>query len=178
MRIARRLLPLLGVVLWFGAAQVQAQEDETSAQKQYREDYEEYQKIAVIKDPFKRADQLLEFVQARPKSQILANAQTDYLSIVQDLAKQSRWDAVVTQAERFVKIRPRVCETYYFLGSALKEQKKIPEAMDALAKCFVLKCLVSEKARQYLEYIYKGVNKGSTAGMETIIQKARSEIGG
>ena len=178
MRIGKMLLPLLGVVLWFGTAPVWAQEDETPEQKQYREDYDVYQKISAVKEPLKRADQLLQFLRERPKSKLLANVQTDFLLILQDLTKQSKWDVVVTQAERFVKMHPRVGETYYFLGSALKELKKNPEAMDALAKCYVLKCPVSEKARQYLEYIYKGVNKGSTAGMDAIIRKARSEFGG
>jgi tetratricopeptide (TPR) repeat protein len=178
MRIRKMMLPWLGFVLWFGTAPALAQEDETPEQKQYREDYEIYQKITAVKEPLKRADQLLQFLQERPKSKLLGNVQSDYILFVQDLSKQAKWDAVVAQAERFIKLRPRVGETYYLLGSALKELKKNTEAMDALAKCYVLKCPVSEKARQYLEYIYKGVNRGSTVGLDAIIKKARSEFGG
>jgi len=178
MRIRRMILPWLGVVLWFGIAPMLAQEDETPEQKQYREDYDVYQKITAVKEPLKRADQLLQFLQERPKSKLLVNVQSDYILFVQDLSKQAKWDAVVAQAERFIKLRPRVGEAYYLLGSALKELKKNTEAMDALAKCYVLRCPVSEKARQYLEYIYKGMNRGSTTGLDAIIQKARSEFGG
>jgi tetratricopeptide (TPR) repeat protein len=178
MRTRKMILPWLGFVLCFGIAPVWAQEDETQEQKQYREDYDAYQKIAGIKEPLKRADLLLQFLQERPKSKLLVNVQSDYILLVEDLRKQAKWDAVVAQAERFIKLRPRVGETYYLLGSALKELKKNTEAMDALAKCYVLKCPVSEKARQYLEYIYKGMNRGSTAGLDAIIRKARSEFGG
>jgi tetratricopeptide (TPR) repeat protein len=177
MGFAKKLLPLLGVVVWFGAAQLRAQEEETAAQKQYREDYEQYQKILAIKEPLKRGDELLQFLKDHPKSQLESNVQHDYLQIVQDLYSQSKWDSVVTQAERFIKVRPKTGEAYYFLGAALKEQSKIPEAMDALAKCYVLQCRVSERARQFLEVIYKGTHKGSTTGLDAIIQKARADIG-
>jgi tetratricopeptide (TPR) repeat protein len=178
MRFGKCLLPWLGVVLWFGIAPVWAQEEETPEQKQYRADYDLYQKIKAVAEPWKRADQLLQFLRERPNSKLLANVQSDYILFVQDLSKQAKWDAVVAQADRFIRLRPRVGEAYYLLGSALKELKKNAEAMDALAKCYVLRCPVSEKARQYLEYIYKGANRGSTAGLDAIIKKARSELGG
>jgi len=178
MRIGNKLLPLMAVILWFGAWPVWAQEEESPEVARYREDYEAYQKIAAVKETLKRADQLLQFLQERPKSKLLGNVQTDYILIVQDFGKQSKWDVVVAQSERFIRLRPRVGEMYYLLGSAQKELKKNAEAMDALAKCYILKCPVSEKARQYLEYIYKGVNRGSTTGLDAIIAKARSDLGG
>jgi cytochrome c-type biogenesis protein CcmH/NrfG len=178
MKIMKKLLPVLGVVLWFGTTPMWAQEDETPEQKQYRQDYEVWQKIQVVKEPMKRADDLLQFMKDRPNSKLIANAQDDYLRVVQDLTRQSKWDVVVTQTERLLKVRPKVGEAYYFLGQALKEQQKLPEAMDALAKCYVLKCLASQRARQFLEVIYKGVNKGSLTGLDAIIQKARTAIGG
>jgi tetratricopeptide (TPR) repeat protein len=177
MGFAKKLLPLLGVVLWLGAGPLQAQEEETPAQKQYREDYEQYKKIIAITEPLKRSDELLQFLKDHPKSQLEANVQHDYLQVVQDLFNQSKWDAVVTQSERFIKVRPKTGEAYYFLGAALKQQNKIPEAMDALAKCYVLQCRVSERARQFLEVIYKGTHNGTTAGLDAIIQKAKAEIG-
>jgi len=177
MGFAKKLLPLLGVVVWFGTARLRAQEEETPAQKQYREDYEQYQKVLAIREPLKRADELLQFLKDRPKSQLDPNIRHDYLQIVQDLSNQSKWDAVVTQAERFTKVRPKTGEAYYFLGAALKEQNKLPDAMDALAKCYVLKCGVSERARQFLEVIYKGTHNGKTTGLDALIQKAKAEVG-
>lgn len=177
MRTMEKLLPLLGVVLWFGTAPLCAQEDETPAQKQYREDYEQYQKITAIKEPLKRTDALLQFMSERPKSQLEPNVRHDFLQIVQEAYSQSQWETVVTQTERLVKVRPRVGEAYYFLGSSLKELGKLPEAMDALAKCSVIKSAISVKARSFLESIFKGTHQGKTAGIEALIEKARKEIG-
>ncbi len=177
MGTAKRLLPLLGVIIWIGTTPLWAQEDETPAQKAYREDYEQYQKITAIKDPMKRADALLQFMGERPKTQIEANVRHDFLQIVQQSYSQSKWDTVVAQTERYVKVRPRVGEAYYFLGSSYKELGKLPEAMDALAKCSVIKSPISEKARTFLESIYKGTHQGKTAGLEDLIAKARREVG-
>jgi hypothetical protein len=50
--------------------------------------------------------------------------------------------------------------------------------MLALAKCYLLRCPASQKAKQFLEVIYKGLHQGKTTGVEAIIQKARSELTG
>ncbi|MBZ5496805.1 MAG: hypothetical protein LAP85_10405 [Acidobacteriia bacterium] len=177
MRIAKKLLPLLGVVLWFGTAQLRAQEDETPAQKQYRDDYEQFQKIQAVKEPLKRADEWLKFLQERPKSQLLPNVQADLLIILNDLGNQSRWDTMVPLAERFIKLRPRVGETYYYYGQALNGQKKYDDAMSALAKCYILKNPGSDKAKRFLDAIYKSQHQGKTDGLDALIRKIRSEIG-
>ncbi len=175
MGTARRLLPLLGVVLWFGTARVWAQ-DEPPGETKYREDYERYLKIKEVKDPLKRADELIQFLRDRPNSRLEDYAASDVLHFLQDLDQASKWDTVVLQAGKFIKVRPRVGETYYFLGRALKEQGKVPEAMDALAKCYVLKNPVSPKAKQFLDYIYKAA-KGNLNGLDALIQKARNDVG-
>ncbi len=175
MRTAKTLLPVLGVVLWIGAAQLRAQE-EPPEETQYREDYERYQKIREVKDPMRRADELIRFLRERTRSRLEPNVATDMLYILQDLDKASKWDTIVAQAGRLIQVRPRIGETYYFLGRALKEQGKVPEAMDALAKCYVIKNPVSSKAKQFLDYIYKGA-RGNLNGLDALIQKARADIG-
>ncbi len=178
MRISRLIFLSFGVVLWFGAARLWAQEDETPAQKQYREDYEQYQLIKATKDQAGRAEGLLKFIQERPKSQLMRNAQADFLFMLQDLAKQSRWDTLVAWAGRFIKLQPRVGETYYYLGQALDSLKKPDDAMMALAKCYILKNPGSDRAKLYLDSIYKRTHQGKTEGLDALIQKARSEING
>ncbi|MBZ5500232.1 MAG: hypothetical protein LAP85_27880 [Acidobacteriia bacterium] len=178
MAIVKKLLPLLGVVLWFGTAQLRAQEDETPAQKQYREDYDQFQKSQAVKEPLKRADEWLKFLQERPKSQLLPNVQADYLIIMNDLANQSRWDTMVPLAERFIKLRPRVGEIYYYYGQALNGQKKFDDAINALAKCYILRNPGSDKAKRFLDSVYKLTHNNSTDGLDARIQKIRSEIGG
>ena len=178
MRISRLMFLSLGVVLWFGAARLWAQEDETPAQKQYREDYEQYQQIKGIKDQAGRAEGLLKFIQERPKSQLMRNVQADFLLMLQDLAKQSRWDTLVSWAGRFIKLQPRIGETYYYLGQALDSLKKPDDAMVALAKCYVLKNPGSDRAKLYLDSIYKRTHQGKTDGLDAMIQKVRTEIAG
>ena len=178
MRISRLMFLSLGVVFWFGAARLWAQEEETAAQKQYREDYEQYQKIQAVKDQAGRAEGILKFMQERPKSQLLRNVQADFLFMLQDLGKQSRWDTLVAWAGRFIKLQPRIGETYYYLGQALDSLKKPDDAMVALAKCYVLKNPGSDRAKLYLDSIYKRTHQGKTEGLDAMIQKVRTEIGG
>ncbi len=178
MRISRLMLLSLGVVLCCGSARLWAQEEETPAQKQYREDYEQYQKIQAIKDQAGRAEEILKFIQERPKSQLLRNVNADYLLMIQDLSKQNRWDTVVAWAGRFIRLQPRIGETYYYLGQALDSLKKPDDAMVALAKCYILKNPGSDRAKLYLDSIYKRTHQGKTDGLDDMIRKVRSEIGG
>jgi tetratricopeptide (TPR) repeat protein len=168
-----RLLPI--VVLAFSIARGWAQE-ESKADAQYREDYERFMKIKATADPVKRCDEFYEFLKQRPDSRLLKNAQAEYLLIMQGAFKAERYAELLPMAERFVNLFPKVGEAYYFYGTALKEQGKIPEAMDALAKCYVLKNPASERARQNLEFTYKAQNKGSLAGLDSLIRKARAEV--
>jgi tetratricopeptide (TPR) repeat protein len=178
MRILRTMFLLPGVVIWFGTAQLWAQEDETPAMRQYREDYEQYQKIQAVKEPLKRAEEQLKFIQERPQSQVLRNVMLDYLYYVQELVKQTRWDTVVTLSERFIRLQPRVGEIYYSYGQALDSLKKPDQAIEALIKCYLFKNSGSEKAKLYFESIYKRSHQGKTDGLDAVIQKVRSAIAG
>lgn len=178
MRNYRLMFLWLGVLLCFGTARLLAQEDETPAQKQYREDYEQYQKIQAVKDPASRVDELLKFIQERPKSQLLKNAQADFLFVLQDLGNQSKWETLVAWAGRFIKLQPRIGETYYYLGQALDKLAKPEDAMVALAKCYILRNPGSDRAKLYLDSIYKRTHQGKTDGLDVMIQKVRSELGG
>ena len=178
MRVFKMLIPLLGAVLWFAATPLWAQEDEAPAQKQYREDYEQWQKITAVKEPLKRAEEWLQFIQDRPTSRLLPNVQTDFLMIVQDLGKQARWNTMLPLTERFIKLRPRVGETYYYYGQALNELKKYDEAIDALARCYILKNPGSDKAKLFLDAIYKNTHHGSIDGLDALIKRVRASISG
>jgi tetratricopeptide (TPR) repeat protein len=169
---------LLGAVLWFGTASLMAQEDETPAQKAYREDYEVFQKIQAVKEPAKRMDELLKFIQERPKSQLVKNADADILFYIDSLVKQTRWDMVAGLAEKLIKLQPRVGETYYYYGQALDSLKKPDDAMNALAKCYLLKNPGSDRAKLYLDSIYKRTHQGKIDGLDALIQKVRAELGG
>ncbi len=174
--IFRGLFPALGLFLWFGAVAVRAQDDESPEQKQYREDYERAQKLVAIPDLTKRAEMLLQFMKERPNSKLDDYAQANYLHTLESLSKAEKYPAVIALAEKFIASRPRVGETYYFYGAALKNTGKMNEAMTALAKSYVLRNNASRKAKEFLDFLYKSKN-GSLIGEEKMIKNAEAEIG-
>jgi len=170
-----RILTLLGFLCCFGASQVPAQE-ESKEEAQYREDYERVQKLVAIPETGKRAEQLLQFFKDRPNSRMNEYAQGQFFQILEGYAKAENKTELIAWSERYIKMRPRVGETYYFYGYGLKNAERITEAMDALAKCYVLKNPISSRAKDFLDFIYKARNKGSLAGEEAIIKKAQQEL--
>ena len=172
------VLPLLILVISMGSSRLSAQDEQESPEaKQYREDYERLQKTMAISDPLKRADGLLVFMKDRPDSKMSDYVQGNYLQVLEGLAKAEKYPLVVTLSERFIKQRPRVGEAYYFYGAALKNTGKVPEAMDALAKCAVMKNNnAARKAREFLEYIYKSQNQGSLVGIDRVLKKAQDDL--
>jgi tetratricopeptide (TPR) repeat protein len=173
-----RLFALIGLLLSFGPSVVLAQEEEESAEsKQYREDYDRLQKAVGVSDPLKRADLLYDFMKDRPNSKVFDYAQGNYLLVLEGLSKAEKYPQVITLAERFIKLRPRVGETYYFYGAALKNLQRYPEAISALAKCAVTKNSAARKAREFLEYVYRSQNSGSIVGLDRILKQAQTQMG-
>jgi len=113
----------------------------------------------------------------RPDSKVFDYAQGNYLLALENLSKAEKFQQVISLSERFIKLRPKVGETYYFYGAALKNMQRYPEAIDALAKCAVTKNSASRKAREFLEYVYRGQNSGSLIGLNKVLKKAQGEMG-
>jgi tetratricopeptide (TPR) repeat protein len=154
----------------------QEQEEEPKEVKQYREDYERYKKAIAIQDSMKRADALFLLMRDRPDSKVVDHAQMGYLMVLESLAKAEKFPVVITLCERLIKLRPRAGETYYFYGGALKNVGRIPEAMNALAKCTLLKNSTSSKAEDFLEFVYKSQNQGSLVGLEKLKKAALADL--
>lgn len=174
--LVRRMLPLLGLLIWSEISELRAQE-ESAEDKQYREDYDRVQKMVALADPIKRADQLFLFLKERPNSKVAEYAQGNYLLVLESLLKKEDFAQLMKQSERFVALRPRVGEGYYFYGSALRNADKNDEAMVALAKCSLIRNAAAARARRYLEVIYKSQNKGSLIGLDKVFKKAQAELG-
>ncbi len=174
----QRLILLFGLLTIFGFSQVRAQdqEDEPKDTKQYREDYERLQKIVAITDGMRKADALFQFMKERPDSKVMEYAQGNYLQVVDGFAKAEKYPVVAQLCERLIKLRPRVGETYYYYGASLKNLQRIPEAMNALAKCTLIKNNASRKANEFLEFIYKSRNQGSLVGLDKIKKTAQEEL--
>ena len=171
-----RLVPATAVVLWISCGIVYAQEDEPADVTRYREDYEKFQKITAITDPVKRGDQVILFIKDRPNSKLVPNAQANLFMILDNFIKTENNEPLLSLSERYIKVRPKVGETYYCYGFALKNLKRLDEAMDALAKCYLIKNPQSTKAKDFLDLIYKGQHRGLLAGEEQIINKARQDV--
>jgi tetratricopeptide (TPR) repeat protein len=176
--LRQRLILLFGLLMAFGSSHLyaQEQEDESPEVKQYRQDYERYQKAIAIQDSMKRADALFLLMKDRPDSKVIEHAQMGYLLVVESLAKAEKYPVVITQCERLIKLRPRAGETYYFYGAALKNVGRIPEGMNALAKCTLIKNPASRKAEEFLEFVYKSHNQGNLIGLEKIKKAAQEDL--
>jgi len=173
----QRLILLFGFLMISGFVQVWAQEEEESKDvKQYREDYDRYQKAIAFQDSMKRADALFQFMKDRPDSKVIDHAQMGYLQVVESLAKAEKFPVVITQCERLIKLRPRAGQAYYFYGAALKNVGRVPEAMNALAKCTLIKNTASQSAEQFLEFVYKSQNQGSLIGLEKLKKTAQEDL--
>jgi tetratricopeptide (TPR) repeat protein len=176
--LARQIIPLLAAVFCVTAVLARAQEEEPPAVKQYREDYERYQQIAAVTDSLKRGEQIIQFMKERPKAnaKLQETAQANLFGVLDAYIKAENNEPLLSLSERYIKIRPKVGQTYYCYGFALKNLKRYDEAMLALAKCFIIKNPLSTKAKDFLDLVYKSQHRGNLAGEEQIIAKARLEV--
>jgi hypothetical protein len=174
--ILRRLLPIIAIFV-IGVSIIPAQEEESAEAAQYREDYERYQKIIAGTDNVKKAEQFILFLKERPDSKMNQYVQDNYLLLLDNMLKTKNYVALSALSKRFIEVRPRIGETYYFLGVVLRNEIKRPEAMEAFAKCAAIKNKLSTRARTDLEALYKLQNNGSVKGLEDFIKKAGADIG-
>ncbi len=172
----RHLIPFLAAIFCLGIAAAIAQDEEPAETRKYREDYEAYQKIAAIGDPMKRGEQLIQFIKDRPNSKLYPTAQSNILGVLDGYIKSENNESLLNLSEKLIKVRPKVGEAYYCQGFALRNLKKPDEAMEALAKCYILKNPVSAKAKTLFDMIYKAQHRGSLEGQQAIIAKARQDL--
>ncbi len=79
--------------------------------------------------------------------------------------------------EKVAKFDPKRDDAHYFIGMC-KWQNKDPEgAIEAFARSVVLNQTYSERAKKYLEDLYKARNNGSLDGLDNVLSKAKSELG-
>ncbi len=172
-----RILSFFVLASALGFSTICAQ-DETLAEIQYKEDYDRVQKIIKVSPPAKRAIQLLELFEARSNmdSRLRAYVDNIFATDLESLMRQSDYNALLKFCERALKVRPKFGEAYFFYAVALKREKRMNEAMDALAKCYVIPNPFQKKAKQLLDITYRDLNKGSLVGEDKIIDKAKKEI--
>jgi len=166
-------VPILASGFWVVCAQ-----DETLADIKYKDDYERIQRIIKVSDPIRRVDQMMAFYRERsdvdPK--LLVYADNIVARDLESMMKQGNFIALRGICERVLKVRPRLGEAYLFYGVALKQEKKIPEAMNAFAKCSLITTPVRSRCKQQLDVTYRSVSGGSLIGEDKIIKNALKEL--
>lgn len=156
-----------------GSPMVRAQ-DSTLAEIKYKEDYDRVQAITKISDPVKRAGQMLTVYKERPDmdSKLMAYADNVFAKDLETLNKQQNFTALKGLCERALKLRPKFGEVYLFQGVVLKNEGKVDEAMNAFARCYMIKNPLQIKAKQLLDIAFRALNKGSLIGEEKLIKQA------
>ncbi len=80
--------------------------------------------------------------------------------------------------EKVVKFDTKRDDAYYFIGMCKWNNKDQEGAIEVFAKSAVLnKTDYAQKARQYLEDLYKAQHNNSLDGLEEVLAKAKSQLG-
>jgi tetratricopeptide (TPR) repeat protein len=169
-------IALMLAMLGLPGATARTAQDESPAEQQYREDYERVQKIMAVTDPSRRADLLFAFLKERPGSKLGEYAQTNYLLVLEGFLKAKNFKALLPASERMIKLRPKVGESWYFYGNALRDANRLPEAMDALARCSLMRNSAARKSRDFLEFLYKQQHQGSLIGLDKVLKAAQAKL--
>ncbi len=78
---------------------------------------------------------------------------------------------------RVTKFVPKTADAWYYIGMSMWRENNQEGAIPVFAKAAVLKQPISEKAREYLEQLYKARNNDSLEGLDEVLNKAKAELG-
>jgi tetratricopeptide (TPR) repeat protein len=172
-----RLFCLFASVFVLSFINMRAQEG-TLTEIKYKEDYDRIQNIIKTKDIIERAEQFVTLNRERPDldPKLRDYADNVFARDMESLMKQGNYIALRGLCERMLQQRPKFGEIYLFYGVALKNEKKIQEAMNAFAKCYLIKNSLQTKAKQQLDVAYRAFSGGSLIGEQKIINDARKEL--
>lgn len=172
-----RLVSFSVLVLTAGLLAAYAQ-DQTLADIKYKDDYERLQRVVRVTAPIKRVEQLLAFYRDRSDAdpKLRDYADNFFARDMDSLTKQANYVAMRGLCERALKIRPKFGEAYFYFGIVLKNEGKAQEAMNAFAKCHLIKNPFQTKAKQQLDILYRKSSGGSLIGENKIVDAARKEL--
>jgi hypothetical protein len=173
----KTLLGSLALVL--ASSFVAARAGDAYDNPQYREDYERYQKISAVKEAVPRGEQLVKFLMDRPdmNRRIWQSARQLLIEDMKRLEMREKWIDLRVLAERAIKLKPVPEDAYLFYGFALKGEKKMPEALNAFAKAYLLfPADKKREARKELDSLYRETHKNSIEGEDDVINAARKEL--
>jgi tetratricopeptide (TPR) repeat protein len=79
--------------------------------------------------------------------------------------------------EKVAKFDPKRDDAYYYIGMCKWNKKDQEGAIEAFAKSAVLNKDYAQRARKYLEDLYKAEHSDSLDGIDDVLAKAKSELG-
>lgn len=153
-------------------------QDERLAEIKYKEDYDRLQRIVPIRQPVKRAEQLVKLYKESPDmdSRLRDYADDFFVKDMQSLLNQHDFIALRGICNNAIAVRPKFGQAYFYLGLAYKNEQKLDEAMDNFAISHLIKSRLQKKAKQQLDIIYRSLHNGSLIGEDKIIKKAEAEL--
>jgi tetratricopeptide (TPR) repeat protein len=99
------------------------------------------------------------------------------------LFEKNKFNEAIAIFDKAIKIE-KYSDGYYFMGrcldnqaAATKSQDKAEEAMNAYAKCELLKGDNAAKAKDRIIELYKAVHNNSTIGIDKVYRRAKEELG-
>ncbi len=67
-------------------------------------------------------------------------------------------------------------QAYYFLGNAYWQLNQLEPAMLNFAKAYLLRGSTSAAAKKYLDQLWASGHRGSLAGVERVLERARQDL--
>jgi tetratricopeptide (TPR) repeat protein len=101
---------------------------------------------------------------------------TCYYVVGHNSFEQQKYTQAVTNLENSVKYYKNNENAYYFLGQSYWQTRKTDLAMKNFAKAYILNGRTATAAKQQLENLYKQTHRGSLAGIERVIDRAKAEL--
>jgi hypothetical protein len=174
--VAKSWIPFGAVLFVLCISPLYGQDDVLSDIK-YKDDYDRIQNVVKMSDPAKGADRMVQIYKDSPdmNSQLRDYADNIFAKNLESLMKQGNFVAIRGICERILKMRPKFGEVYLFYGVALKNEKKMDEALLAFARGASIKNPLQGKSRQQLDVNYRQVHK-SLIGEDKFIKDAMKDL--
>jgi hypothetical protein len=175
-RLLARLIFSAALIFVLGFSALRAQ-DSALEEIKYKEDYDRLERIKKVTDVAKRGDQFVSFFRERPDMDFKLRDYADSLFVrdLDSLLKQQNFAAIKSLCDRALKARPKFGEAYLYQGVALKNDKKVAEAMMSFARGAGLENPLQKKSKQQLDLVYRQAH-GSLIGEDKFIKEAVKDL--
>jgi hypothetical protein len=168
------LIAALFLAAGSGAVLAQGEDDESK----YEGEYNRVQLIVKVADPAKRAEQLVAFYKGHPKMDPRIKDFADYY-LKQDLttlSSQQKNALVKKYSQDVLSANPKSGIALFFMGITLKNENKLDEAINALAKSSLIPSIIQSDAKKQLDLSYRAAHNGSMVGQPQLLKKIQAEM--